>query len=87
MEASSSDSIMKMEGSKAQFNEEAWDLDEAHPEEKKRSGILNVVVSGLALFSDGYNAQISTSWPLPSHASYFNPMAETMAATFGGDLT
>lgn len=26
---------------------------------RKSSGVLNVVVSGLALFSDGYNAQIS----------------------------
>lgn len=25
----------------------------------KRSGVLNVIISGLALFSDGYNAQIS----------------------------
>jgi hypothetical protein len=26
---------------------------------KKSSGVLNVIISGLALFSDGYNAQIS----------------------------
>jgi hypothetical protein len=52
---------MKMESSKEPCNEEAWDLEETAPEEKKRSGILNVIVSGLALFSDGYNAQISTS--------------------------
>lgn len=28
-----------------------------------RSGVLNVFVSGLALFSDGYNAQISMHTP------------------------
>lgn len=28
---------------------------------RKSSGVLNVVISGLALFSDGYNAQISMS--------------------------
>lgn len=27
--------------------------------ETKQGGVVNVVVSGLALFSDGYNAQIS----------------------------
>lgn len=61
MQVSPSDSTMKMESSKEPCNEEAWDLEETAPEEKKRSGILNVIVSGLALFSDGYNAQISTS--------------------------
>lgn len=29
------------------------------PTSKARSGVLNVAIAGLALFSDGYNAQIS----------------------------
>lgn len=31
------------------------------PISKARSGVLNVAIAGLALFSDGYNAQISMS--------------------------
>jgi hypothetical protein len=50
---------MKMEDSKEQVPQTDWDIEQRKPE-KKRSGVLNVVVSGLALFSDGYNAQIST---------------------------
>ena len=57
MEASPSDSTMKMDA-KEQTENADWDLEEHEPE-KKRSGMLNVIVSGLALFSDGYNAQIS----------------------------
>ncbi|KAJ5907294.1 uncharacterized protein N7473_004210 [Penicillium subrubescens] len=56
MEASPSDSVMKMDDSKEQKQNEDWALEETQP--KKRSGILNVVIAGLALFSDGYNAQI-----------------------------
>lgn len=33
----------------------------APPRSNGKSGVLNVIVSGIALFSDGYNAQISTN--------------------------
>jgi hypothetical protein len=59
MEASPSDSVMKMED-KHQDRTDQWDLDQPLPA-RKSSGVLNVVISGIALFSDGYNAQISTS--------------------------
>ena len=55
MEPSPSDSVMKMDDHK-DHKDESWTLEEAQP--KERSGILNVIVAGLALFSDGYNAQI-----------------------------
>lgn len=58
MDASPSDSVMKMDDSKDQSHNETWALEEPQPK-RKRSGLLNVVISGLALFSDGYNAQIS----------------------------
>ena len=58
MDASPSDSVMKMDDSKQKAHNEDWDLEEPQPE-RKRSGVLSVVISGLALFSDGYNAQIS----------------------------
>lgn len=58
MDASPSDSVMKMDDSKQKAHDEAWDLEEPQPQ-RKRSGVLTVVISGLALFSDGYNAQIS----------------------------
>ncbi|KAJ5044230.1 hypothetical protein NUH16_001029 [Penicillium rubens] len=57
MATSRNDSLMKMEDSKEQISQTDWDTEQRKPE-KKRSGVLNVVVSGLALFSDGYNAQI-----------------------------
>ncbi|PYH92069.1 metabolite transport protein [Aspergillus ellipticus CBS 707.79] len=38
--------------------------------ESRSSGVLNVVVSGLGLFSDGYNAQISECWPSDGHEWY-----------------
>lgn len=50
---------MKKEDPKEQVSQTDWDIEQREPE-KKRSGVLNVVISGLALFSDGYNAQIST---------------------------
>lgn len=59
MATSPSDSVMKMEDPKEQVSQPDWDIEQREPE-KKRSGVLNVVISGLALFSDGYNAQIST---------------------------
>ncbi|KAL2831850.1 major facilitator superfamily domain-containing protein [Aspergillus pseudoustus] len=46
MDVSPSDSVMKKEDPKHQ------------DPIRKSSGVLNVVISGLALFSDGYNAQI-----------------------------
>lgn len=55
MELSPSDSVMKMDDPK-EHKDEGWALEAARP--KERSGILNVIVAGLALFSDGYNAQI-----------------------------
>ncbi|KAJ5988277.1 hypothetical protein N7481_003487 [Penicillium waksmanii] len=78
MQASPSDSIMKMESSKAPCNEEAWDLEETYPEEKKRSGVLNVIVSGLALFSDGYNAQIIGYMEPLFSVLYVNGMSSTI---------
>lgn len=59
MATSPSDSVMKMEDPKEQVSQTNWDIEQREPE-KKRSGVLNVAISGLALFSDGYNAQIST---------------------------
>lgn len=56
MAISPSDSTMKMDPKQVQQPD--WDIEQREPE-KKRSGVLNVVISGLALFSDGYNAQIS----------------------------
>ncbi|KXG47971.1 Major facilitator superfamily domain, general substrate transporter [Penicillium griseofulvum] len=55
MAISPSDSTMKMDPKQVQQPD--WDIEQREPE-KKRSGVLNVVISGLALFSDGYNAQI-----------------------------
>ena len=55
MEASPSDSVMKMDGSKEQQENKNWALEETQP--KKRWNILTVLVAGVALFSDGYNAQ------------------------------
>ncbi|KOS40422.1 hypothetical protein ACN38_g8725 [Penicillium nordicum] len=57
MATSPSDSVMKMEDPNDQVSPPNWDIEQREPE-KKRSGVLNVVVSVLALFSDGYNAQI-----------------------------
>ncbi|KAE8377293.1 major facilitator superfamily domain-containing protein [Aspergillus bertholletiae] len=48
---------------------------------KKSSGVLNVIISGLALFSDGYNAQISECLPLTSflvHGRYKDGMSPTI---------
>lgn len=67
MEASPNDSIMKNE--KAEPVESTnWTLESQDNEQgkvKHRSGVLNVVISGLALFSDGYNAQNSMISPTP----------------------
>lgn len=69
MATSPSDSVLKMEDPKEQDSQPDWDIEQQEPE-RKRSGVLNVVISGLALFSDGYNAQISAC-NLPSKvASY-----------------
>jgi hypothetical protein len=67
MATSPSDSTMKMDPK--EVPQPDWDIEQREPE-KKRSGVLNVVISGLALFSDGYNAQISTcDLYLPSYFS------------------
>lgn len=59
MEASPNDSIMKMKEGNGKSQAEDFELDHRVSEPKRSTGTLNVVVSGLALFSDGYNAQIS----------------------------
>lgn len=46
---------MKMDDPK-EHKDERWALEET--QRKGRLGILNVIIAGLALFSDGYNAQI-----------------------------
>ncbi|KAJ5765112.1 hypothetical protein N7520_004671 [Penicillium odoratum] len=53
---SPADSVMK-KNPKEEIHDDTWDL-EVNESKKKTSGILSVVISGLALFSDGYNAQI-----------------------------
>ena len=58
MYLSPSDVRMKSTESEKEPPQAEWDIEQREPE-KKRSGVLNVVVSGLALFSDGYNAQTS----------------------------
>lgn len=60
MENSPADSIMKIKDNHNEIHNDTWDLEERETK-KKSSGILNVMVAGLALFSDGYNAQISMS--------------------------
>ncbi|KAJ5134971.1 uncharacterized protein N7443_003413 [Penicillium atrosanguineum] len=77
MDASPSDSVMKMDDSKHQAHNEDWDLEEPTPE-RKRSGVLNVVVSGLALFSDGYNAQIIGYMEPLFSVLYKNGMSSTI---------
>jgi hypothetical protein len=63
MAASPDDSIMHTKKPKEEPADEEWDVEQRDPVQSRQSGILNVVVSGLALFSDGYNAEIS---PFPS---------------------
>ncbi|KAJ5664783.1 uncharacterized protein N7477_007231 [Penicillium maclennaniae] len=77
MDASPSDSVMKMDDAKQQAHHESWDLEEPQPE-RKRSGVLNVVVSGLALFSDGYNAQIIGYMEPLFSVLYKNGMSSTI---------
>lgn len=50
---------MRVNEPKGETVDEEWDVEQRDPVQSRRSGILNVVVSGLALFSDGYNAEIS----------------------------
>lgn len=70
MAASPDDSIMHMKDPKEETADEEWDIERRNPVQSRQSGILNVVVSGLALFSDGYNAEISLfpsfsrEWPV-----------------------
>lgn len=63
MADSPNDSIMKADNAEP-VEKTNWSLDAQDCEQgkvKTRSGVLNVFISGLALFSDGYNAQISMS--------------------------
>ncbi|OOQ88920.1 inorganic phosphate transporter [Penicillium brasilianum] len=78
MEASPSDSVMKMDGSKEPNHNEDWVLEETRP--KKRSGVLNVAIAGLALFSDGYNAQIIGYMEPLFAVLYKDGMSSTMKA-------
>ncbi|KAJ5621132.1 hypothetical protein N7510_005116 [Penicillium lagena] len=58
MAASPDDSVMQMNEPKKEIADEEWDVEQRDAAPTRHSGILNVVVSGLALFSDGYNAEI-----------------------------
>ncbi|CAI7646315.1 hypothetical protein N7533_010683 [Penicillium manginii] len=78
MEASPSDSVMKMED-KHQDRTDQWDLDQPLPA-RKSSGVLNVVISGIALFSDGYNAQIIGYMEPLFSVLYKDGMSSTMKA-------
>ena len=57
--ASPSDSVMKMKDPKEQSVAKDWDLEQRDVEVPRRTSVMNVLIAGLALFSDGYNAQIS----------------------------
>jgi len=65
MENSPADSIMKIKDKHNEIHNDTWDLEERETKNKS-SGILNVLVAGLALFSDGYNAQISMLTVIPT---------------------
>lgn len=58
------DSMLKMQDENEKHDDTS-NLEESEPK-KKTSSALNVVVAGLALFSDGYNAQISMSSVIPA---------------------
>ena len=78
MEASPSDSVMKMDGSKEQQENKNWALEETQP--KKRWNILTVLVAGVALFSDGYNAQIIGYMETFLSVLYKDALTSTMKA-------
>ncbi|KAJ5150340.1 uncharacterized protein N7482_010798 [Penicillium canariense] len=79
MEASPSDSVMKMDGAQTQEVNENWDLEETTQAEKKKAwGVINVIVAGTALFSDGYNAQIIGYMEPLFKVLYKNGMSSTM---------
>lgn len=59
------DSMLKVKDENDSKHDDTWNLEESEPK-KKTSSALNVVVAGLALFSDGYNAQISMSSVIPA---------------------
>lgn len=63
MENSPDDSVMKMKP-EDEIRDTTWDIEERESK-KQTSGVLNVMVAGLALFSDGYNAQISMAPVIP----------------------
>ncbi|KAJ5716702.1 hypothetical protein N7493_008613 [Penicillium malachiteum] len=76
MESSPSDSVMKMEDKgPAQQN---WDLEVSQTEKKQTSKVLNIIISGLALFSDGYNAQIIGFMDLIFTKLYKDGMSSTI---------
>ncbi|CAI7663248.1 unnamed protein product [Penicillium bialowiezense] len=72
-----SDVKMKSQESEKQDPQPDWDIEQREPE-KKRSGVLNVVISGLALFSDGYNAQIIGYMEPLFSILYMNGMSSTI---------
>ncbi|KAJ5706574.1 hypothetical protein N7488_006375 [Penicillium malachiteum] len=76
MESSPSDSVMKMEDKGAA--QQNWDLEVAPSEKKQTSKVLNIVISGLALFSDGYNAQIIGFMDLIFAELYKDGMSSTI---------
>lgn len=70
MEKSPTDSMMKIKDKneihdKDELHDDTSNLEESEPK-KKTSSVLTVMVAGLALFSDGYNAQIGMSSAIPA---------------------
>jgi hypothetical protein len=63
--ATLSDDPVKNHAKAQESYSEDHDIEQSEPK-RKSSGVLNVIVSGLALFSDGYNAQISMFHRVPN---------------------
>ncbi|KAJ6007302.1 hypothetical protein N7540_011278 [Penicillium herquei] len=59
MENSPNDSAIKAEDKGPA--QESWDLEVSQTVKKQTSKVINIIISGLALFSDGYNVQIISS--------------------------
>ncbi|KAJ5597161.1 hypothetical protein N7450_003619 [Penicillium hetheringtonii] len=67
---------MKMEDPKSQPENQDWDLEQSKP--RQSSGVFNVFIAGLALFSDGYNAH-SIGYMVPLFTVlYKHGMSSTM---------
>lgn len=81
MENSPADSIMKIKDKNNEIHNDTWDLEEREVK-KKTSGILTVMVAGLALFSDGYNAQISMLSVIPFGSQMLIPRSRLHGASF-----